>query len=86
LTGFAINQRHSSGAGIVTRPAEGGAVPDGYDLLFILRPDGQLVAVTRHRRPAPENGDTLVLLGPARQAAAIAESSHREDVDHLPGS
>jgi hypothetical protein len=70
----------------VTRPAEGGAVPDGYDLLFVLRPDGQLVAVTRHRRPAPENGDTLVLLGPARQAAAIAESSHREDVGHLPGS
>jgi NhaP-type Na+/H+ or K+/H+ antiporter len=72
LTGSAINRRHHHGAVIVTRPAEGGAVPDGYDLLFVIRPDGQLVAVTKHQRPAPERGDTLVLLGPARQAAAIA--------------
>jgi hypothetical protein len=72
LTGSAINRRHHRGAVIVTRPAEGGAVPDGYDLLFVIRPDGQLVAVTGHQRPAPERGDILVLLGPARQAAAIA--------------
>jgi NhaP-type Na+/H+ or K+/H+ antiporter len=72
LTGSAINRRHHRGAVIVTRPAEGGAVPDGYDLLFVIRPDGQLVAVTKHQRPAPERGDILVLLGPARQAAAIA--------------
>jgi NhaP-type Na+/H+ or K+/H+ antiporter len=68
LTGFAINQRHHRGAAIVTRPAED-AVPDGYDLLFLIRPDGQLVAVTKHRRPAPEDGDTLVLLGPPTPAA-----------------
>jgi NhaP-type Na+/H+ or K+/H+ antiporter len=68
LTGVAISQRHHHGAAIVTRPAEG-AVPDGYDLLFLVRPDGQLVAVTKHSRPAPEDGDTLVLLGPAAQAA-----------------
>ena len=69
LTGRAINQRHQDGAGIVTRPANG-AVPDGYDLLFLVRADGQLVAVTKHRRPAPEDGDTLVLLGPATPAAS----------------
>jgi NhaP-type Na+/H+ or K+/H+ antiporter len=68
LTGFAINQRHHRGAAIVTRPAED-AVPDGYDLLFLIRPDGQLVAVTKHSRLASEDGDTLVLLGPATQAA-----------------
>jgi hypothetical protein len=68
LTGAAINQRHHDGAAIVTRPAEG-AVPDGYDRLFLIRLDGQPVAVAKHRRPAPEDGDTLVLLGPAAQAA-----------------
>jgi hypothetical protein len=57
-----------TGAGIVTRPAKE-AVPDGHDLLFLVRADGQLVAVTKHRRPAPEDGDTLVLLGPVTQAA-----------------
>jgi hypothetical protein len=68
LTGPAINQRHHDGAGIVTRPAKG-TVPDGSDLLFLVRADGQLVAVTKHRRPAPENGDILVLLEPAQRAA-----------------
>jgi hypothetical protein len=67
LTGFAIGQRHHHGAGIVTRPAVG-AVPDGYDLLFVVRDDGQLLAVTAHQRPAPQRGDTLVLLSPASQA------------------
>jgi NhaP-type Na+/H+ or K+/H+ antiporter len=63
LTGRAIDRRHHDGAGIVTMPADG-TVPDGYDLLFLVRPDGQLVAVTNERRPAPEDGDTLVLFGP----------------------
>lgn len=76
LTGFAINQRHHRGAAIVTQPAEG-AVPDGYDLLFLIRPDGQLVAVTKHRRPAPEDGDTLVLLGPAQQTANPSRTPQR---------
>ena len=74
LTGLAISRRHQHGAVIMTRPAGCGAVPDGYDLLFIVRADGQLVAVTKHQRPAPERGDTLVLLGPANQTAAKAGS------------
>jgi hypothetical protein len=44
--------------------------PNGYDLLFVVRADGRLVALTKHRRPAPGRGDTLVLLGPATRAAA----------------
>ena len=74
LTGVAINKRHHQGAGIVTWPAEGG-IPDGYDVLFVVRPDGQLVAVTKHEGPAPERGDTLVLLGPATRAATAATAS-----------
>jgi hypothetical protein len=50
------------------RATSAGAVPDGYDLLFVVRADGQLLAVTAHQRPAPERGDTLVLLSPASQA------------------
>jgi NhaP-type Na+/H+ or K+/H+ antiporter len=71
LSGLAISARHRDGAEIVTRPATG-AVPEGYDLLFVVRADGRLEAVTRHDRPAPEDGDTLVLLGPARRAAVTA--------------
>jgi hypothetical protein len=47
----------------VRRPA-GEAVPDGYDLLFVVRADGRLAPVTQHDRPDPNAGDTLVLLGP----------------------
>ena len=65
LTGSAVGRRHQDGAEIVVRPAAD-AVPDGYDLLFVVRADGRLVPVTDHDRAAPEDGDTLVLLGPAR--------------------
>lgn len=74
LTRIGLSGRHHQGAGIVTRPA-GDAVPDGYDLLFVIRADGRLVPVTERARPAPELGDTLVLLGPAR---AAAPSMHRQ--------
>jgi NhaP-type Na+/H+ or K+/H+ antiporter len=68
LTRTAISERHHQGAGIVTRPA-GGAVPDGHDLLFAIRADGRLVPATKHERPAPEEGDTLVLLAPPHRPA-----------------
>jgi hypothetical protein len=77
LSGSAISGRHQDGAEIVTRPA-GDAVPDGYNLLFVVRADGRLVAVTKHHRPAPENGDTLVLLGPAPQATAETPLTYAE--------
>jgi NhaP-type Na+/H+ or K+/H+ antiporter len=67
LTRVAISTRHHQGARIVRRPA-GEAVPDGYDLLFVVRADGRLAPVTQHGRPAPNAGDTLVLLGPTSSA------------------
>jgi hypothetical protein len=70
LTRVAISTRHHYGARIVRRPA-GDPVPDGHDLLFVVCADGRLVPVTEHRRPAPETGDTLVLLGPARRPARV---------------
>jgi hypothetical protein len=70
LTGPAVGRRHEDGAEIVVRPAAD-AVPDGYDLLFVVRADGRLCAVTDHDRAAPEDGDTLVLLGP------VPGDSHR---------
>ena len=36
----------------------------GYDLLFLVRADGQLLAVTTAGTPVPEAGDTIVSLGP----------------------
>jgi hypothetical protein len=71
LTRIAISDRYADGAEIIARPADDAAV-DGYDLLFVIRADGQLLPVTAHGRPAPESGDTLVLLGPARSHAVGA--------------
>ncbi len=71
LTRIAISARHHDGAQIVTRPAHDG-VPGGYDLLFVLRADGQLLPATERGRPVAENEDTLVLLGPAPPAAGRA--------------
>jgi NhaP-type Na+/H+ or K+/H+ antiporter len=68
LTGAAIGRRHADGAAIVTRAAAA-PVPAGHDLLFVVRADGRLIPVTGAERPPPEAGDTLLLLGPARQPA-----------------
>ena len=64
LTRYEIGQRYASGARICVRPADGGDArtsADG-DLLFLVRADGRLVAVTRSGPPEPEAGDTMVLL------------------------
>lgn len=66
LTRIDISARHHQGARIVLRPSDD-AIPDGHDLLFVVRDGGRLEPVTKHDRPAPETGDTLVLLGPAQQ-------------------
>jgi NhaP-type Na+/H+ or K+/H+ antiporter len=71
LSRVAISTRHHGGARIVRWPSDE-AVPDGYDLLFVVHADGRLVPVTDQRRPEPEEGDTLVLLGPAGQPPAAA--------------
>lgn len=59
----ALAARYSHGARITAQPADH-AVPDGHDLLFVLRGDGRLEPATSTARPSPGAGETLVLLGP----------------------
>ncbi|MFD0021241.1 cation:proton antiporter [Streptomyces sp. NPDC058382] len=70
LTRPELTRRYEAGARVVTRLFDGvdGAVPAGHELLFVVSPDGRLAPVTGSRTPAPEQGDTLVLLGPAAVA------------------
>jgi hypothetical protein len=65
----AIGRRYTGGASIVTRPP-GSVLPAGHDLLFLIRADGRLAAVTESGRPLPEPGDTMVTLGPGPGTAA----------------
>jgi hypothetical protein len=79
MTRPAVTGRYQDGARIVTYGADG-ALPAGQDLLFRVRTDGQLAAVTQTSTPAPHAGDTIVSLGPAL-AARPADASH----SRLPG-
>ncbi|MFG2819907.1 cation:proton antiporter [Kitasatospora sp. NPDC048365] len=63
----ALAGRYAEGAPIVTRSGAG-PVPAGYDLLFRVRSDGSLAPVVEGHPPHEEEGDVLVLLGPARRA------------------
>ena len=74
LTRPAVTGRYQDGARIVTYGADG-TLPAGQDLLFRVRTDGQLAAVTQTSTPAPQAGDTIVSLGPAL-AAQPADASH----------
>ena len=67
MTRPAIAGRYQDGARIVTRGADG-ALPAGQELLFLVRADGQLAAVTQTGTPAPLAGDTAVSLAPALAA------------------
>ena len=64
LTRYDIGHRYAGGARIVNRAADGGT-PAGMDLLFLVRADGKLNPVTADSTPAPDEGDTMVLLGSA---------------------
>ena len=64
MTRPAITARYHDGARIIMHRA-GGMLPAGQDLLFLVRADGQLTAVTQSSTPAPQAGDTIVALGPA---------------------
>lgn len=64
LTRPALGRRYGDGAGVVAQPVDG-AIPVGHDVLFVVRTDGRLDPVTEHGAPAPQAGDTVVLLGPA---------------------
>lgn len=63
LTGAELTRRYEAGARVLTQPSDGG-VPAGHELLFVVRRDGRLMPVTGTGTPAPERGDTLVLLSP----------------------
>ncbi|MFI1093905.1 cation:proton antiporter [Streptomyces sp. NPDC020917] len=71
LTGPALARKHEEGAAVVALPA-GGPVPPGSDLLFVVRRGERLEPVTGGSAPRPEQGDTLVLLTPPRDAEAPA--------------
>jgi NhaP-type Na+/H+ or K+/H+ antiporter len=64
LTRTSLAARHAAGSQIIARLADG-AIPEGADMLFLVHADGQLEPVTRDVRPAPQPGETVVLLGPA---------------------
>src|SRR5262249_18764849 len=61
LTGSDVHNRYENGARILTPPAAKD-VPPGYDLLFVIGPDGQLKPVTTVDPPVPGPDDTLVVL------------------------
>jgi len=71
LTGPALARKHEEGGAVVALPA-GGPVPPGSDLLFVVRRGERLEPVTDGTTPRPEQGDTLVLLTPPRDAEAPA--------------
>jgi NhaP-type Na+/H+ or K+/H+ antiporter len=57
-----LARRYEAGARIVT--AVPGGIPAGHELLFLVRADGRLVAVTEVHRPDPRPGDVAVVLAP----------------------
>jgi NhaP-type Na+/H+ or K+/H+ antiporter len=74
LTRRTVNDRYADGARISVRPAsvEPAAGPDEADLLFLVRADGHLAAVTQAGVPVPQAGDTSVSLGPVPVPVAQA--------------
>ncbi|WP_354637883.1 cation:proton antiporter [Kitasatospora camelliae] len=71
LTRIEIDRRYRAGAAVLTRPA-GPEVPEGYEVLFRIRANGQLAPVTPTAVPRREEGDVEVLLGPAASRPAPA--------------
>jgi NhaP-type Na+/H+ or K+/H+ antiporter len=71
MTRPAVSGRYQDGARIVAHRGDG-LLPAGQDLLFLVRADGQLAAVTQAGTPTPQGGDTMVSLGPV-PAAQSAE-------------
>jgi NhaP-type Na+/H+ or K+/H+ antiporter len=63
MTRPAVSSRYRDGARIVVQPADGG-LPAGQDVLFLVRADGQLAAVTQGGTAVPRAGDIVVSLGP----------------------
>ena len=64
LTHDEIARRHGSGSRVTTTAANS-AIPTGSDVLFLIHSGRDLRPVTTSNIPAPEPGDTAVLLGPS---------------------
>ena len=73
MTRSTVNRRYQDGARIVVQRADG-EPPAGQDILFLLRADGRLAAVTEAGLPVPQAGDTIVSLGPAPQTSGEPSS------------
>ena len=58
-----LARRYADGARIVPHRVEGG-IPAGHDMLFLVRPDGRLTAVTGATAATPADGDVAILLTP----------------------
>jgi NhaP-type Na+/H+ or K+/H+ antiporter len=76
MTRPTVTERYQDGARIVVHGTDG-VLPAGQDLLFVVRADGQLTAVTQTSTPAPEPGDISVSLGPVL-AAQPADPGHSD--------
>ncbi|WP_411108903.1 cation:proton antiporter [Streptomyces sp. c-19] len=68
LVRHALADRYERGARFLVRPA-GAPLPSEHDTLFVVRADHRLDPVTERRGAVPEDGDTVVLLGPVPTAA-----------------
>jgi NhaP-type Na+/H+ or K+/H+ antiporter len=64
LTCAELGHRFDAGSRVQAL-ADGGGVPAGHELLFLLRPDGRLVPATSKTKPTTRHGDTMILLTPA---------------------
>jgi hypothetical protein len=76
MTRPAVSCRYHDGARITAQRA-GGALPAGHDVLFLVRADGRLTAVTQTDTPVPQAGDTIVSLGPVPVAQPADGRSQR---------
>jgi hypothetical protein len=65
-----LSRRYQLGEHIVMQPG-GSELPAGHDILFLVRADRKLAAVTESSRPAPQAGDTIVSLGPPPAALRL---------------
>jgi len=81
MTRSELSRRYQQGEQIATQPG-GSGLPAGHDILFLVRADRKLAAVTESSRPAPQTGDTIVSLGPppaARPLGADAGAAAASD-------
>ncbi len=70
MTRPAVTGQYQDGARIVTS-GTGGVLPAGQEMLFLVRADGQLAAVTQTDTPTRLAGDTIVSLAPALAAQTV---------------